>query len=148
MMKTRGFLGLATLVWVVWTGTGVAQQGKVPPEIWEKARVKGVVRVIVGLNMPWRPEGKLSQQDRLAQREAIAAVQSAVLAELAGTKHRVTRRFDNIPSFALEVGPDALAVPRRGMPKPFWHRRLGSAPPLSPSTARWRPRGTLGVPAR
>ncbi len=109
-MKKRLSLCLAAVVWIGWTDIAVAQQGKVPPEVWEKAKTKGVVRVIVGLNVPWQPEGKLSQQDRFAQRKAIAAAQDELLAELAGTKHRVTGRYRFTPGIGLEIGPDALKV--------------------------------------
>ncbi len=58
---------------MVWMGTGVAQQSKVPPEIWQKAQEKGTVHVIVQLNVPWQPEGKLSKEDAVAQRKAGSA---------------------------------------------------------------------------
>lgn len=110
VVQGRLFLCLAVLALIVWTGTGIAQQSKVPPEVWEKAQTEGVVRVIVGLNVPWQPEGKLSQQAVLAQRQAISTAQDALLAELVGTNHRVTRRLKLGPDIGLEVGPDALAV--------------------------------------
>ena len=81
-----------------------------PPEVWQKAKIEGIVRVIVGLNVPWQPEGNLSKEAMLAQRQAIAAAQDELLAELAGMEHRVVRRFGNITGLALDVGLDALAV--------------------------------------
>jgi hypothetical protein len=41
-------------------------------------------------------------------REAITEAQDRVLAELAGTNHRVLRRFTTIPFIGLEVSADAL----------------------------------------
>ena len=81
-MTKRLFLCLTVVVLIGWTETGVAQQSKVPAEIWQKAQTEGVVRVIVGLNVPWQPEGKLSQETVLGQRQAIAATQSELLASL------------------------------------------------------------------
>ena len=57
VMKKISFLSLAVVILIGWTGIGVAQQAKIPPEVWEKAKTKGVVRVIVGFNVPWKPEG-------------------------------------------------------------------------------------------
>ena len=114
MEKSKGFFqALAALVFIGWTGIGIAGESKVPPEVWEKAQTKGVVRVLVQLDVPWQPEGKLSKDAVLAQRKAIAAAQDNLLVELAGTKHEVTRRFDFIRGLALEVGLDALEVLER-----------------------------------
>ena len=109
-MNKRLFLCLLAVVAMGCVVLDAAQQSKVPAEVWEKAQAKGVVRVIVGLNVPWQPEGKLSEQDRLAQRKAIAAAQDELLAELAGTKHRVTGRYRFTPGIGLEIGPDGLKV--------------------------------------
>ncbi len=91
-------------------GIAVAQEAKVPAEVWEKAQIAGTVLVVVGLKAPWQPEGRLSKEVVVAQRQAIAAAQSYLLTELAGTKYRITRQYENIPGIALEVGSDALAV--------------------------------------
>ena len=112
-MNKRSCLYLLAVVGIGCVGFGAAQQAKIPPEVWEKAQTKGVVSVNVGLNVPWQPEGKLSQQDRLEQRKAIAAAQSELLAELAGTKHKIRRQFHITPGISLEVGSDALAVLER-----------------------------------
>lgn len=63
--------------------------------------------------MPWRPEGKLSQQERVAQRKRVAEAQEELLAELAGTKHKVIGRYRFNPGIGLEVGPDALELLER-----------------------------------
>ena len=112
-MNKRFFLCLLAVVGIGCIAFGAAQQGKVPPDIWQKAREKGVVRVLVQLNVPTKPIGTLSKEELLAQREVITAAQDELLAELAGTKHRVGRLFENIPGLSLEVGPDALAVLER-----------------------------------
>ncbi len=112
-MKKELFVCLAAIVLIAWTGNTVAQQGKVPPEVWEKAKTKGVVRVIVELNLPTKPVGTLSKEEVLAQQQAIAGAQNELLAELSGTKHRVTARFKYSPGLALEVGTDGLAVLER-----------------------------------
>jgi subtilisin family serine protease len=92
----------------------LAREGAVPAEVAQKAQTKGLVRVIVQLDVATRPEGALaSRQAVLDQRQAIAAAQSELLADLARTNHRVTRQFETIPFLALEVGPDALAVLER-----------------------------------
>jgi len=81
-MTKRLFLCLTVVVLIGWSGIGAAQQIKVPPEVWEKAQTEGVIPVLVQLDVPWKPEGKLSEQDRLAQRQAVAAAQSELLASL------------------------------------------------------------------
>ncbi len=72
----------------------------VPPSIDDliaKATREGSIRVIVEL-----------KTDPSPSREAIAAAQDLVLQELAGTRHRVLRRFTTIPFLGLEVSADAL----------------------------------------
>ena len=64
-----------------------------------KAARQGALRVIVELKID--PPGPPT-------REAIARAQDRVLQELAGTSHRVLRRFATIPFMGLEVTADAL----------------------------------------
>ena len=109
-MKNKMLVGLAILLLLACARIGFSQQSKVSPELWRTAQTQGVVRVSVGLNVPWQPEGKLSPQDRVAQREAIATAQDQLLAELTGTNYRVIGRYRSIPGIGLEVGPDALAI--------------------------------------
>ena len=71
--------------------------------------------VLVGLKTPWSPEGPLSKEMVVAQREAIAAAQNYLLTELANTEYRITRRYRVIPGIALEVGLDALKVLARSV---------------------------------
>jgi len=72
----------------------------IPPSIDDliaKATREGSLRVIVEL-----------KTDPSPTREAIAAAQDLVLQELAGTRHRVLRRFTTIPFIALEASADTL----------------------------------------
>jgi hypothetical protein len=74
----------------------------VPPtydELLAKAARQGTLRVIVEV----LPDGPPPPT-----REAIAQAQDRVLQELAGTDHRVIRRFATIPFLGLQVSPDAL----------------------------------------
>ena len=82
----------------------------VPAELFTEATSAGAVLVLVGLKTPWSPEGPLSRELVLAQRQGIAAAQNYLLAELANTNFRVTRRYEAIPGIALEVGVAALQV--------------------------------------
>ena len=83
---------------------------RIPPELADRAAREGAVRVIVQLDVPTLPEGRLSSpRSRLLQRQRIAAAQDGLRAELAGTAHRTARRFRSIAFTALEVGPKALS---------------------------------------
>jgi hypothetical protein len=82
----------------------------VPAELFTEATNTGAVLVLVGLKTPWSPEGPLSGELVFAQRQAIAAAQNYLIAELADTNFRITRRYEAIPGIALEVGLDALRV--------------------------------------
>ena len=105
-----GFL----LVMIGWRSVGVAALGAVPPEIAQKMQAEGIVRVIVRLDVQISPEGTLDSHRAVeGQRTAIAFAQSFLLAELVGTRHRMTRRFRTIPFLAMEVDRDALAVLER-----------------------------------
>lgn len=82
---------------------------KVPREVIDQAAANGTVLVLVGLMVPWEKESYLSDERVLAQRTAIASLQSDLLTQLEGTNYRVLRRYQVIPGIALEVGADALA---------------------------------------
>jgi hypothetical protein len=83
--------------------------GKIPREVIDQAAAHGTALVLVGLNVPWRMESKLSEEDLRAQRSAIASLQSDLLNKLEGRKYKLLRRYQEIPGIALEVGADALA---------------------------------------
>jgi hypothetical protein len=97
------------------TSEAAAGFGAVPAELFLEATSGGAILVLVGLKTPWSPEGPLSKEMVLVQREAIAAAQNYLLTELADTKYRITRRYQDIPGIALEVGLDALRVLARSV---------------------------------
>jgi len=92
------------------SGNDVKSVGIVPLELFAEAARNGSILVLVGLKTPWAPEDSLNPNVISAQRKAIEAAQNYLLTELANTNYRVTRRYDQIPGIALEVGLDALAV--------------------------------------
>jgi hypothetical protein len=113
-------LALAVLVGCAGNGVAqdaekkeVAQPRKVPPELMQKAQAQGTVRVIVDLNVPEWTSKKLSTDAELAQREKVADAQKKVIAELAGTQHKIKAQLKTVPALGLEAGPDALAALER-----------------------------------
>ena len=92
-------------------GTAAIAQtiGKIPREVIDHAAAHGTVLVLVGLNVPWQMESRLSEDETRAQREAIASIQRDLLTELEGRRYKVIRRYDRIPGIALEAGADVLA---------------------------------------
>lgn len=91
-------------------GVSVAQQTKVPREVWRTVQEKGVARVIVLLNMQWESEGNLTKDEVSLQRRAIILAKNRLLSQLTGTTHKLVREYTASPGIVLEVGPDALAV--------------------------------------
>ena len=83
---------------------------KVLPELWQEIRDYGSARVVVQLNVTSRPEAKLPIRQKVAQREAIAHVQDRIIAELAGTHHRVITMSRFSPALVLNVEREALAI--------------------------------------
>lgn len=73
-----------------------------------KAQIEGSVRVIVGLRVPFKPEGELDPEDARAQRKAIARAQDALLARLSPYVVNSIRKFEAIPFIALTVDTAAL----------------------------------------
>jgi hypothetical protein len=90
-----------------------AETDKVPNEIVNQAASDGKALVLVGLNVPWTMEGKLTENEIGTQRRAIGLAQNDLLTQLSGTDFRIVRVYDAIPGIALEVGNDALAVLRK-----------------------------------
>ena len=91
------FLGIALLA----GAQTAAAQGSPPTfdELIAKATRQGSLRVIVEVVTDGSPP---------FPREAIAQAQDRVLQELAGTNHRVIRRYATIPFLGLTVSADAL----------------------------------------
>lgn len=70
---------------------------------------RGSVAVIVGLAVPFRPEGALGRADAVAaQRQEIAAEREALLGRLAGYDVRAVKRFETVPYVALTVDAAGL----------------------------------------
>jgi subtilisin len=73
----------------------------------------GTVRVIVGLQTEFTPEGALDDELVKVQRTRIDTVRERLVRALDGTKHEVVTTFETIPSVALELDADALAALER-----------------------------------
>jgi hypothetical protein len=112
-MKTSVVFFFGFVVLTGCTGVSVAQEfkdSKVDPTVWQKVKRDGIATVIVSLNVPFQPEGNLSQDMVKSQRQAIAEAQNTLLRELSGTKYESFRSFFTIPGVGLKVSADALAV--------------------------------------
>jgi subtilisin len=72
------------------------------------AEKNGEVRVIVGLNLDWTPEGYLSTTRRDAQRLAIGRKQDRLLSEITRFNTRLTAQFKFVPFIAVSVDERAL----------------------------------------
>ena len=95
---------------LLFAGAAVAQTvGTIPHEVIDHAAAHGTVLVLVGLNVPWQMESRLSEDETRAQREAIASIQRDLLTELEGRRYKRIRRYDRIPGIALEASADVLA---------------------------------------
>ncbi|HSH59846.1 MAG TPA: S8 family serine peptidase, partial [Acidimicrobiales bacterium] len=73
-----------------------------------RAEREGTVRVIVGLNVGFRPEGKLAPEQAAEQRQNISRARGRVLERLRGSEHRVVRSFETVPAVALELSAASL----------------------------------------
>jgi subtilisin len=73
-----------------------------------EASAHGKVRVIAGLNVSFKPEGRLSPTGRDAQRRAIDRATGAVQRVLRGVPHRVVHTYETVPYIALELSDAAL----------------------------------------
>ena len=114
-MKFYLYLFMITLTACTAAGVSAAQQSnasKIDAKTWSKVQDKGTVRVIVSLNVPYRPERELAPDVIVTQRQAIAEAQDKLVAELDATTHKVNRRFTT-GGIALLVGSDALAILER-----------------------------------
>jgi hypothetical protein len=99
----------AVLLFLAGTAASAQSGGKIPREVIDRAAAHGTVLVLVGLNVPWQMESRLSEEEARGQREAIASVQRDLLTELEGRRYKVIRRYDRIPGITLEAGADVLA---------------------------------------
>jgi subtilisin family serine protease len=77
----------------------------------------GHARVIVELNAPTVPEGRLpGAQAIVQQRVAIANVRARTLAKIPPSAHRVVHAFETVPFVALEIDAAGLAALENGSP--------------------------------
>ncbi len=104
LLLVLGMLGSAVIAF-----SALAQQPDVPKALLAKARARGSVRVIVGLDVDFQVEGALSSLQTVQdQRQRIARAQSAVVQQLASDPATVVARFRTIPYMAFEVDADGL----------------------------------------
>ena len=106
------------LVWFIVLGwdTAVSVQANDLPQqldgmaqLVAQAEDTGSVRVLVQLNIPFRPEGELDDvQSVQAQQTGIQGLQSSVLDQLADTNTAVLATYKYIPYLALEMDAAAL----------------------------------------
>ncbi len=77
----------------------------IAPEIYQKAKALGLVRVIVELHLaPHREDSESSRED------AIRVAKNAILDELANVNLRVIRSYSSIPAIVLAASVDALKI--------------------------------------
>jgi subtilisin len=79
-----------------------------------KANTDGSVRAVVGLQVLWTAEGRLSAAERIRQRDELASAVKTVLATMQGQRYRVLRKYPTLPLLGLDVSPSALAALQRG----------------------------------
>ena len=111
-IRSQGLLRTicCTTLLLLSTTIALAQSaGKISREVIDQAAAHGTALVLVGLNVPWRMESRLSDEGLRTQRSAIASIQGDLLNHLDGRKYRLVRRYQEIPGIALEVGAEALA---------------------------------------
>ena len=151
-------MAVVSLILFSWFTIALAQGDKVHSEVTETVAAEGSALVLIGLKTPWQLEGTLTEDGKLAQRQAIRAVQNDLVSELNGTNYRIVRRYRKIPGIALEIGPDALSILIRSpsvtnvLPdRPVTTlARLDPAPvlPPSPPTSRKSPAQQEKVPPK
>jgi hypothetical protein len=77
-----------------------------------QAQTNGSIRVIVGLNMSFIPEGNLTPEQRAAQRAAISLAQDELLQQLIPYQASLVTRFDIVPYLTLDADATALIFMR------------------------------------
>ena len=87
------------------------------PATWERLKARagkdGTVRVIVGLNVRVRPEGKLNLTKRALQRETVGVRRAGMLRVLRGRRYSHVKDFSPVPFVAMHVSRDALDALQR-----------------------------------
>jgi len=89
-MKPKAPVVLLLILTACTVVSAAEQTRKVPNQLWQKVQEDGMVRAIVGLNVPTKPDKKLTQDEIIAQRQAIGNAQNRLLKELDGTNHRLS----------------------------------------------------------
>ncbi|MEJ2750042.1 MAG: S8 family serine peptidase, partial [Anaerolineae bacterium] len=85
------------------------EQDAVLQALLDKTAVNGTVRVIVGLNIPFTPEGELAGTQAVdRQQQTIQAAQNQVWQQIAGFNSELVTNFKYIPAMALSVDAAAL----------------------------------------
>jgi len=77
-------------------------------ELSKKAKSDGVVKIIVGLNIDFKPEGKLTSAQVLTQRENIQNTQDKLLQAILSDGLEPSHKFKYIPFMAMTVNKNAL----------------------------------------
>src|SRR6478672_3214975 len=72
------------------------------------AESSGSVRVIVGLGVPFAPEGSLSRSEIGKQRSRIKTIQSEFLSRIQASRPASIKQFEYIPYVALEADASEL----------------------------------------
>jgi len=83
---------------------------KIDAKVLETLRTQELAAVFVRLNVPVITKKKLTPEEEQTQKRTIATAQEQVLQELAGTKYKLRRKFEIVPTLSMEVGTDAIAV--------------------------------------
>jgi subtilisin len=95
---------------------------------------QGRVRVIVGLQIAFTPEGTLAADSKVAQRAEIARARTSLLKALAGTDVLVLRAYEAVPYVALRLSPGALDALRRSGKAATLQEDIADRPVLAQST--------------
>jgi subtilisin family serine protease len=80
----------------------------VDPRVEDAMAADGVADVIVGSNVDTLPAARLDAVAEVVQRNMVERTQDAALAGLAGTRHRVVRRYGSFPYMAMEADSAAI----------------------------------------
>ncbi len=105
-------IGLTLFINILSTPAALAVPAAQEPDwqlLFDKASESGTVRVIIGLDINFTPEGDLAGlQAAQAQQQAIQTAQNLIWQQLNGTKHKLIANFKYIPYLAAEIDTSAL----------------------------------------
>lgn len=113
LWKRAWWLLILVAALFIWNSQG-AQSAPPEPDVKElttKVKEQGAIRLIVGLDVSFQPEGEITTQEAIRQqRNRIEQAQDNLLRNLAGQNMAAVARFETIPYLGLEVDADGLAV--------------------------------------